>query len=118
MRGPVSYYRTAADWQREQAVYATQEQQAALRKALLQRIADRLAYARALEDGTIKGGCWSCCWLRYDRPAFVPSSSSVGADGIIVPAGTGPVRTERWLYRLCDPATCAHFHHETEVFLA
>lgn len=76
-------------------------QQGGLRKALLQRIADRLAYARELDGGSLEPGCWSCCWVSYEFPS---------------PYVEG--RIEGYIYPICDQDTCAHWHHQTEVFLA
>lgn len=69
-----------------------------LGRALLQRLANDLAVARALHDGSLEGGCQPCCWVTYPKPG-------PGAD------------VEYWLHRLC-PADCPHWHHQTEVFLA
>jgi hypothetical protein len=85
--------------QDQQVCWMTPQQQGALRRALLQRVADRLAYARALERGELEPGCWSCCWMQWEKP-----TRSGG-------------RAEMFLYQLCGD-DCAHWHHQTEVFLA
>lgn len=75
---------------------------AALRRALLQRIADRLAYARAFEAGEIDAGPFgACCWLTYSWPTEAPYWYA----------------EHRFLHRLCD-RSCPHWHHLHEVLLA
>ena len=80
------------------AAVATPDPDPDLRRVLLQRLANDLAVARALSDGQLEGGCWSCCWLTYS---------------CVSPPG----RLERRLHRLCA-RDCPHWHHQTEVFLA
>lgn len=70
----------------------------ALRRALLERLARALAVARGLQDGTVPGGCWTCCWVSYSWR-------------------TTRGNEEEWLHRLCSD-NCPHWHHQNEVFLA
>ena len=67
----------------------------ALRRALLQRIADRLAYARGLADGTLTDR-GACCWVSFEW------SREEGAG------------VQRWTRRICGDR-CAHWHHETDL---
>jgi hypothetical protein len=73
----------------------------ALRIALLQRIADRLAYARACEQDQIEWNLPNCCWIHYEWPT---------------PAHYG-YREYRFVHQLCAGG-CPHWHHWTEVWMA
>lgn len=90
------------------------EGETALRRALLQRVADRLAFARAMDEALDLGPeepapyawitsspTWLCCWVDFEYPTKPPYRY--------------PMR--RWAYRLCDDG-CAHWHHQTEVLYA
>lgn len=93
------------------AVAAPDPQEEALRRALLQRIADRLAFAHALHEGAIDP-FWYCCWVHYEYPT---------------PPHYG-YRTGHRLHSLCTPpgidfgtylrTRCNHWHHQAEVFYA
>lgn len=89
----------------------------ALRRALLQRIADRLAYARAAAEGSIVLD-GSCCWVSYEYlkpPLYIRGEYY-------------PARMEHWSHSLCTrpgitfseylKTQCPHWHHQTEVFYA
>lgn len=78
----------------------------ALRRALLQRVADRLAFARAIADGADPNALhpaesWRCCWVAFEWPT--------------PPSYLYPMH--RFVHRICDEG-CPHWHHEIEVLLA
>lgn len=78
----------------------------ALRRALLQRIADRLAFARAIEAGanaeTLRPPPgWRCCWVEFEWPTRPPYRYPM----------------HRYVHELCD-CTCRHWHHYADVILA
>jgi hypothetical protein len=89
------------------------EGEAALRRALLQRVADRLAFARAMDEALdlgpgvpvpyawIASSSWSCCRVDFEYPTKPPYRYPM----------------HRWAYRLCGDG-CAHWHHQTEVLYA
>lgn len=93
---------------------------AALRRALLQRVADRLGLARLLsdeledEDG-VRRELAACCWVRYEVTRRV-WDQRYDAGGRAREA-TSRWRTERWVHRLCAE-DCPHWHHQTEVWIA
>lgn len=91
----------------------------ALRRALLQRVADRLGLARLLsdelEDADAPGRDLAvCCWVSYDVTRRVWDQRYEGGRAR---EATSRWRTERWAHRLC-PQDCPHWHHQTEVWLA
>jgi len=93
---------------------------AALHRALLQRVADRLGLARLLsdeledEDG-VRRELAACCWVRYEVTRRV-WDQRYDAGGRAREA-TSRWRTERWVHRLCAE-DCPHWHHQTEVWIA
>lgn len=83
----------------------------ALRRALLQRIADRLAFARGLADGTIDP-LWHCCWVKYEYPT--PPHYGYRTEHRLHSLCTRPGRSfSDYLWERCD-----HWHHEAEVWIA
>lgn len=93
------------------AVAAPSPKDEALRRALLQRIADRLAFARALHEGTIDP-FWYCCWVEYEYPTppHYAYRTVLAGHCLCTPPGTG---FDEYL-----PARCGHWHHQAEVFYA
>lgn len=93
------------------AIATSDPRDEALRQALLQRIANRLAFAQALHEGSIDP-FWFCCWVRYEYPT---------------PPDYG-YRTVRQMHSLCTSpgigfseylrTRCDHWHHQAEVFYA
>jgi hypothetical protein len=69
----------------------------ALRRALLQRIADRLAYARAFDEGELEGFS-DCCWIHFEWPTRPPYRYPM----------------HRYAHRICGE-DCPHWHHWVEV---
>lgn len=78
-----------------------------LRRALLQRLANDLAVARELDRNPDLDGLWPCCWVSFEM------TQRFQADGVR-PEG---LRRVACVHRICDD-DCAHWHHQTEVFLA
>ena len=83
----------------------------ALRRALLQRIADRLAFAHAIEAGEDAASLrpapdWDCCWVRFEWSTRPPYQ---------YPA-------HRYVHQLCRGRGagygCHHWHHYSEVLIA
>jgi hypothetical protein len=79
----------------------------ALRKALLQRIADRLAFAPAILHGQeartlYPAPGWECCRVRFDWPTQPPYQYP----------------THQFAHQLCRGERCCHWHHYDEVILA
>lgn len=73
-----------------------------LRRALLQRLADRLAIARLYATDFTDRELASCCWVTYPKTCQHDDGSS---------------HVEHWVYRLCYE-DCPHWHHQTEVWMA
>lgn len=78
----------------------------ALRRALLQRVADRLAFARAIEEGAEAdalrpAASWRCCWVRFEWPTRSPYQYP----------------THRYVHQICGDG-CHHWHHYSEILMA
>jgi hypothetical protein len=76
--------------------------EAGLRRALLQRIVNRLGIAELYATDFTPRELAECCWVSYDRECPHPDGTS---------------HIEHWVYALCDE-DCPHWHHQTEVWMA
>lgn len=80
----------------------------ALRRALLQRVADRLAFARAIVDDDVlaedlrPAPDWRCCWVSFEWSTWPPYQYP----------------TRRFVHQVCRGQHCRHWHHYTEVIMA
>lgn len=79
----------------------------ALRRALLQRVADRLAFARAIVEDEVRADTlvptpgWRCCWVSFSWPTKPPYRYPM----------------HRYVHQICGD-DCRHWHHYSEVLLA